>query len=1066
MISLEASPSTGSQSSTQSPSAGYVELHAKSFYSFGIGASHTHELLAQAKAFGYGALALTDTNLCGALDFARLANSLEIRPITGGEITLLDGSRIVLLARTRQGYANLTRLFTLANAVDRREPRLDPGHLPNHAAGLILLTGGRDGPLTRLVEAGRYPTALTLLQEYVAWYGHESVYVELQQNLLRGDTKRNGELARLASEAGVPVVATNDVHYHASERYRLQHALEAAKRNITIDQALPHLKPNHHLHLKPCDQMGSLFKDFPDAIANTVKVAAQCTFDLSTDLGYTLPDPAVPEGFTLTQYLRTLCEAAAVRRYGAVTAQVQARLDEEFDLIERHNLAGFLLLYREIVGIAQQIMVERGLMDPATPLEERPPGRGRGSSVALLVGYLIGISHVDPLKWDLTLERFISADMTMLPDIDLDFPRDLRDPLLERVHRHFGPEYAVLASAIATYSVKGIIQDLGKALGLPKEDLSLLSKQLHSHHAGNLKEEMLGLPAFRDKVTAAGWRDLIALGPALMDAPKGVGQHVGGMILSDRPISALVPIRAGAMEGRFIMDWNKDSVADANFAKIDLLSLPVLDQIEEALDLIAAKEGTRPDLSRIDPADPQVYDMINAGRSVGIFLLQSPAQLKMGQRLRSRTLLDLAYQVALIRPGVGVQGSAVSQFVERYRHGVSWDYDHPLEQRALERGYGIIVWQEQVVQLIMDVAGMTAAQADEVRRAFTKPNNAHLIAMHWQHFLKGAQRKGVPEAIAERIFSKINGHYMFPESHSHAFAITAYQAAWLKRYYPLEFFIGLMNNQPMGFYPLETLKQDAQTFGVPFRNPCVNRSQVRCTPAEGAVLLGLRFVRDVGAEMAERMVAERESGGPYTGASDFVRRTGVKPKAVQSLVQAGAFDEIKPHRRAALWDSGLAIRPAKHGQRAFAVASAESVPRLADFDDFERMVGEYAVMGIHPKGHLMEHFRPSLGPEVLPTVAIEDVKEGERIQVAGWPVARQHPRGRDGTVFVTIEDEVGSVQLILWSKIFARHRRALGSQVILATGEVSRWDGTTNVIVSAVRALDASVPMPASHDWH
>ena len=588
-------------------------------------------------------------------------------------------------------------------------------------------------------------------------------------------------------------------------------------------------------------------------------------------------------------------------------------------------------------------------------------------------------------------------------------------------------------------------------------------------------------PLLRDKVTAAGWRDLIRLGPALMDAPKGLGQHVGGMILSDTPISALVPIRAGAMEGRYIMDWNKDSVADANFAKIDLLSLPVLDQIEEALDLIEAREGTRLDLSRIDPEDSQVYDMINAGRSIGIFLLQSPAQLKMAQRLRSRTLLDLAYQVALIRPGVGVQGSAVSQFVERYRHGVSWDYDHPLEQRALERGYGIIVWQEQVVQLIMDVGGMTAAQADEVRRAFGKPNNAHLIVMHWQQFLKGAQRKGVPEAIAEKIFAKINGHYMFPESHSHAFAITAYQAAWLKRYYPLEFFIGLMNNQPMGFYPLETLKQDAQSFGVPFLNPCVNRSQVRCIPAEGAVLLGLWFVRDIGEEVAQNIVAERESGGPYTGASDFVRRTGVKPQAVQSLVQAGAFDEVNafdgitptlsqtptsqktptssqtPHRRAALWEAGLAIRPAKHGQRAFPVATADNVPQMADFDDFERMVGEYAVMGIYPKGHLMEHFRPSLGPEVLPTVAIEDVKEGERIQVAGWPVARQHPRGRDGTVFVTIEDEVGSVQLILWPRVFARHRRALGSQVILAHGVVSRWDGTTNVIVSAVRALDASV---------
>ena len=361
--------------------------------------------------------------------------------------------------------------------------------------------------------------------------------------------------------------------------------------------------------------------------------------------------------------------------------------------------------------------------------------------MALLAGYLIGISHVDPLRWDLTLERFISEDTSLLPDIDLDFPRGLRDELIQRVHRRFGPDHAVLAGAIATYSAKGIIQDLGKALGLPKEDLRLLSKQIHSHDGADLREEMLGLPAFRERVDAPGWRDLLEMAPQLMHAPRSLGQHVGGMVLSHAPISGMVPVREAAMPGRYIMDWNKDSVADANFAKIDLLSLPVLDQLEEALDLVEGREGMRPDLSLLDPEDSEVYDMINEGRSKGVFLLQSPAQLKMAQRLRSRCLLDLAYQVALIRPGVGVQGSAVSQFVERYRHGAPWEYDHPLEKRALERGCGIIVWQEQVVQLIMDVAGMTAAQADEVRRAFSRPNADHLVAMHRQRFVEGAPDK-------------------------------------------------------------------------------------------------------------------------------------------------------------------------------------------------------------------------------------------------------------------------------------------------------------------------------------
>ena len=1050
---------------------GYVELHAKSFYSFGVGASHPHELLAQAKEYGYSSLALTDTNLCGALEFARLANSLGIRPITGGELTLDDGSRVTLLAKTRQGYANISRLFTLANAVDRREPRLDCRHLPAHAEGIILLTGGRDSCLARLTLGGRRQQATALLREYARWYGPDSVYVELQQNFLEGDTMRNRKLAGVAEEAGIPLVVTNDVHYHAPERYRLQNALVAVRLNTTIDQALPHLRPNDHLYLKPPAEMARLFADFPEAVANTLRIAEECAFDLSTDLGYTLPEPALPDGYTAESYLKRLCHEAAVRRYGSVSKRVAERLEEEFSLIGSHGLAGFLLLYREIVLIAHEIVEERekngegrGL---SSVVEGRdPPGRGRGSSVALLVGYLIGISHVDPLKWNLTLERFLSADMTVLPDIDLDFPRALRDELIERVHRQFGPEYAVLAGAIATYKIKGVLRDLGKALGLPQEELSLLSKQMRSHDAALLREEMTQLPAFSQRVNACGWRELIELAPQLMGAPKLLSQHVGGMILSSSPLPEMVPVREGAIEGRFIMDWDKDSVADAGFAKIDILSLPVLDQLEEALDLVELREGKRPDLSRIDPEDPKVYDMINAGLSKGIFLLQSPAQLKMGQRLRSRNLLDLAYQVALIRPGVGVQGSAVSQFVERYRHGAEWEYDHPLEERALARGYGIIVWQEQVVQLITDVTGMTAAQADEIRRAFAKSNNEHLIALHWEQFREGARGRGVPEETARRIFAKINGHYMFPESHSHAFAITAFQAAWLKCYYPLEFFVALMNNQPMGFYPLETLKQDARRFGVPFLNPCINRSQIRCTPESGSVRMGLVFTKDVGAASARRIVEERERHGEYASTGDLVRRTGMNDQAVLSLALAGAFDGIAPNRRQALWEAGLTVRPAGNGQRALSLLRPDSVAALTDFDAREQMIGEYQVLEVYPKGHLMEFVRPTLGGHIRSSVEVERLGEGAAVTVAGWPVARQHPRGREGTVFVTIEDEFGDIQIILWADVFARHSRELDSQVIEVSGVISKWDGTTNVIVSSLRAIRVGVAMPRAHDWH
>ena len=1026
-----------------------------------------HELLAQAREYGYDALALTDTNLCGALEFARLARSLEVKPITGGELALCDGSRITLLAKSKRGYANISSLFTLANSVDRRAPSLDPVHLADHSEDVILIAGGRDGQLSRLALNGRHDDAQKLLRDYMDWFGQESVFVELQQNLIRGDTARNRELARLARDAGVCLVPTNDVHYHAPERYRLQHALVAAKHNTTIDQALPHIRPNHHFHLKSHDAMARLFeREYPGIIDVTRRIAEQCDFNLADSINYELPEPDVPAGYTTDSYLQRLCFEAAMRRYGGISQRVQERLDEEFSLIKRHGIAGFLLLYRDIVLLAQQIMEERGLTPPEIPLEERPPGRGRGSSVALLVGYLIGISHIDPIKWDLTLERFISEDMSMLPDIDLDFPRGLRDELITRVHQRYGPDYAALTGAISTYSVKGIIQDIGKALGLPKEDLTLLSKQLHSHHADDLREEMLRLPAYKDRVESQGWRELIELAPQLMDAPRSLGQHVGGMILSSSPISEMTPIREGAIEGRYIIDWNRDTIADANVAKIDLLSLPVLDQLEQALDLIEQRTGSRPDLSRVEPDDDNVYDMINEGHAKGVFLLQSPAQLKMAQRLRSRNLLDLAYQVALIRPGVGVQGSSVSQFVERYRHGVEWDYDHALEKRALERGYGIIIWQEQVVQLLADVAGVTTAEADEIRRAFGRPNNSALIAMHWQRFLEGAQRNGVPDDIAQKIFSKVNGHYMFPESHSHAFAITAYQAAWLKRYHPLAFFVTLVNNQPMGFYPMETLKQDARRFGVPFLNPSVNHSQTLCVPEDGAVRLGLGLIKDVGEAESRAIVEEREARGRYGSPADLVSRTGITPQAAASLVMAGALDDIASNRRQALWDIGLANRPLRSGQRTLAASTNHAIPQLKDFSGYEKMVGEYRVMGIYPRGHVMEFVRPTLSGSVLRTSGVYDMSDEREVFVAGWPIARQHPRGKDGTVFVTIEDECGDVQVILWKDVFARSRRALRNRVIMVRGVVSRWDGTTNIIASEIRAINTDVPMPDAHDWH
>ena len=372
------------------------------------------------------------------------------------------------------------------------------------------------------------------------------------------------------------------------------------------------------------------------------------------------------------------------------------------------------------------------------------------------------------------------------------------------------------------------------------------------------------------------------------------------------------------------------------------------------------------------------------------------------------------------------------------------------------------------MQLISDVAGMTTSEADEIRRAFTRPNSDHLIAMHRLRFLEKAVANGVLSEAAERIFDKVNGHYMFPESHSHAFGVTAYQAAWLKCHHPLEFFVALMNSQPMGFYPVETIKEDARRFGVPFLNPCMNHSEVKCTHHNDSLLLGLGKVKGRGRGVGQSaIVKESERGtGTYSGAGDLVQRTGLKPQAIHSLVMAGAFDEVSPNRREALWDAGLPVRLPRNGQRALPLSTRDYIPDLTDFTPREKMAGEYAVMGIYPKGHVMEFVRPTLSPDVLPARDIDNLPEGEKVLVAGWPVARQHPRGLEGTVFVTIEDETGDVQLIVWPRVFARYKRELGNHVLLAKGIVSRHDGTTNVTLSSVKTLDVGTRMPAAHDWH
>jgi error-prone DNA polymerase len=1042
----------------------YAELHCHSYYSFHDGASSLEELLLRARELGYRGLALTDhNNLCGAMRFAQLARSLEMRGIIGAEITLKGDSHLTLLAQDRTGYRNLSRLITAAhNAGEREKPELPPELLPQHAGGLIVLSGCPQSQLSQMVTLSLWPEARKLIQNYLDWFGRDNYYLELQQNLAFGDTQRNRSLLALAKEMDVKVVASGNVHYHIRERHQLQDCLVAIRHCKSLEESHRERRANSEYYLRSAAELAQLFQECPEALSNTLEIAERCNLDMSHDLSYAFPDYPVPEGYTPDSYLEKLCAEAAVRRYGSLSPEVRQRLEDEFRLIRKFRLAGFLLMYHEVIKLGREVMIEQGLSDPALTLEENPPGRGRGSSVALLVGYLIGLSHIDPLKYKLSLERFLPEDnLTNVPDIDLDFPRSIREDLILRTHEKWGWQRAALTGTIVTYMVKGAIRDLGKALGLPQTEVDQLSKHSDWGSARGLQKQMEKSPRFKDKIGAPVWNDLVRLAAELDGFPKYLGQHPGGMILSSSPLIDIVPVQRGAIEGRYVCQWDKDSIDDAGFVKIDFLALGALSQLQEAIELIKAQSGQRIDMSRIDFEDQQVYDMLCRGDTIGIFQVESAAQMQTITRLKPRNLLDMAHEVGAVRPGVGVN-HGVQQYLARRSGREKISYDHPLEQRALERTLGIVLFQDQVNQLAIDVAGFSPGEADRLRRAFGRKHNEELICDFHRRFMVGAQSRGVDQAAAEAIFKKFNGLYMFPESHAFAFGVTAYQASWLKYHYPLEFFVGLFNQQPMGFYNLETLKEDARRHQVQVINPDINKSQSKAIIENGALRLGFLHVLGLGEAAAEAIKAGRAKGGPFQNIGDFLERTGILEEVALNLAGAGAFDSLETNRRKVKWEIGLRYRPI-NSQLLLPLPVKQDLLDLEAPSDWERMKEEYSILSLFPAGHIMQSLRPRFNREICCSRDIEGMRDGTEVVIAGLVIRRQRPLGH--VVFITLEDEFGHIPCMVFPQVYDRQENKFKSPFLVVKGVLSRREGAHNVVITQVKSFNALEKVPQSKDW-
>ena len=805
----------------------YAELHAHSNYSFLDGASHIEELVLRARELGYVSLALTDHDgLHGAMEFAQCARAWGLRPITGAEITLANGHHLTLLCETQRGYANICRLLSHAHlAHERGSPSVEPEVLARHTEGLIALSGCRHGEIPSLVAQGRLRDAEDVARRYAQWFGSQNFFLELQNNLVYGDSPRNHALTDLAEHLKLGTVATGNTHYHTRERHRLQDVLAAIKNRTTLDASHQLRRENSEYHLKSPVEMASLFREFPEAVSNTAFIAERCSFDLTQDLDYRFPDCPVPDGETPQSYLRKLCRQEAALRYPRLTPKIDERLEQEFALVERHGLSGFFLIHREILQLSQAVAEElRGRPN------QKPPGRGRGSSVGSIICYLIGLSHIDPIANDLFLGRFLNEEMASVPDIDLDFPRDVREKLMLRIYEHFGNENVGLVATFPTYRIRSAVREVGKALGLSPAELDRLAKASEGGSARDIKGEMGRLDHYRNKLSAPLWQHLADLSEQIAGFPRHISQHVGGMVISSKPLIEMVPMEQSAMEGRVLIQWDKDSVDDARMIKIDFLALGMLSAVDESLDLIEESTGKRIDLSRIDFKDYRVYDSICDADTMGVFQIESRAQMQTLPRVKPRSLEDLTVQVAIIRPGPVVGGS-VNPYINRRMRKEPIVYDHPSLEPVLGETLGVILYQEQVLQVAMALAGFSAGQAESLRRAMSRKRSREAMAQLKEQFIAGCLERGVSMKAAQSAFSKIEGfaEFGFPKAHAAAFGLLAYQTAWLRTYYPAESLCALFNAQPMGFYAPHVLVNDGKRHGIVVLPPDINRSAANCT---------------------------------------------------------------------------------------------------------------------------------------------------------------------------------------------------------------------------------------------
>ncbi len=1084
--------------------ADYAELQVTSNFSFLRGGAHPEELVETAAALGHRAIAITDINtLAGVVRAHTAAKAAGIRVIIGARLDLEDGASLLCLPCDRAAYGRLTRLLTLGKRrASKAECRLTRADVLTHAEGQILIVlppdevgewGGETGehlparPFetaqgrllrvsgpskgTHPEEAAKPASRRALFADDLTDWAARlpgSVYLAASVHYRGGDKARLKHLAALAERAGAPLVATNDVLYHIPERRPLQDVLTCIREHCTIRSAGFRLGANAERYLKPPAEMARLFRDHPDAVHRTVEIAGRCRFSLD-DLRYEYPDALAGPGRTVQEELEYRTWLGAEERYprsahpDGLPGEVRAQLEHELALIAKLDYAPYFLTVYDMVRFARRGSILC---------------QGRGSAANSAVCYCLGITAVDPARSDLLFERFISEEQGEPPDIDVDFEHERREEVIQHVYATYGRERAGLAATVISYRARSAVREVGKAMGLSADVVGALAGQVWGWHGDGVDDARV-----REIGLDPGDRTLrltLDLTRQLIGFPRHLSQHVGGFVITRGRLDELVPIENAAMEDRTVIEWDKDDLDALGILKVDVLALGMLTCVRKGFELIRRHHGLDLDLATVPPEDPAVYDMLCKGDSLGVFQVESRAQMAMLPRLRPRSFYDLVIEVAIVRPGP-IQGDMVHPYLRRRNGDEPVDFPSEELRSVLGKTLGVPLFQEQAMKIAIVAAGFTPSEADQLRRAMATFKKTGRIGLFQAKMIDGMVERGYERDFAERCFKQIEGfgNYGFPESHAASFALLVYVSSWMKCHMPAAFAAALLNSQPMGFYAPAQIVRDAREHGVTVLPPDVNRIGWDCDleRTEGgapALRLGLRQIKGLKEEDAHRIAGMRGSGigtRDYADPRDLMRRAGIGAPVLEALARGDAFGSMGLSRRQAFWAvRGLAVgtpEPARAGDAglplflAAEARSGEAVPRhepavtLPVAPLGEEVVDDYSALRLSLKAHPVALLRRGLDEDGRQTCAqLEKQRDGYRVRLAGLVLVRQRPGTAKGVIFITLEDETGIANLVVWADTFETFRRIVMTAKLLGvTGRVQREGQVIHVVVEHLEDL-------------